>query len=72
MYRITMHLDLVKLEEKSHLRNSVRTTRTLQEHLDREILPSSENYHPHFLKIGSRATLDELHLGEIYDEKVTF
>ncbi|KAI9550869.1 hypothetical protein GHT06_000210 [Daphnia sinensis] len=67
--RITVRLDVAKLEEKSHLRNSVRTTRTLQEHLDRETLPSSDNYHPHFLKIGSRATLDELHLGYVCDQK---
>lgn len=65
-----MHLDVAQLEEKAHLRNSVRTTRTLQDHLKRETLPSADNYHPHFMKIGSRATLTELHLGEPYEQKV--
>lgn len=64
-----MHLDVAQLEEKAHLRNSVRTTRTLQDHLKRETLPSADNYHPHFMKIGSRATLTELHLGEPYEQK---
>uniref|UniRef100_A0A0P4YBZ5 Bumetanide-sensitive na-k-cl cotransport protein n=1 Tax=Daphnia magna TaxID=35525 RepID=A0A0P4YBZ5_9CRUS len=65
----SVHLDVAQLEEKAHLRNSVRTTRTLQDHLKRETLPSADNYHPHFMKIGSRATLTELHLGETYDKK---
>jgi hypothetical protein len=66
-----MYLDAAQGGEKAHLRNSVRTTRTLQEHLKRETLPSADNYHPHFLKIGSRATLAELHLGETDDQKVS-
>lgn len=43
---------------------------TLKHHLNGETLPSADNYHPHFLAIGSRSTLDELHLGEI-GEKVS-
>jgi solute carrier family 12 sodium/potassium/chloride transporter 2 len=68
--RLSMHLDVGKLEEKAHLRDSIRMTRSLQDHLNRETLPSPDNYHTHFLTIGSRATLDELHLGEVYDPKV--
>nr|CAH0110929.1 unnamed protein product [Daphnia galeata] len=67
--RLSMHLDVGKLEEKAHLRDSIRMTRSLQDHLNRETLPSPDNYHTHFLTIGSRATLDELHLGEVYDPK---
>lgn len=46
---------------KAHLRDSVRTTRTLQHHLSRETLPSVNNYYPH--SGPTRATLEELHLG---------
>lgn len=66
-----MHLNAGKLDEKAHLRDSLRMTRSLKDHLNRETLPSPDNYHPHLLTIGSRATLDELHLGEIYDQKVS-
>ena len=69
--RIFTHLDVGKLDEKAHLRDSIRMTRSLKDHLNRETLPSPDNYHPHFLTIGSRATLDELHLGEVYDQKVS-
>lgn len=56
---------------KPHLRDSVRTTRTLQHHLSRETLPSVDNYHPH--GAPARVTLDELHLGEEYNvQKVQF
>jgi hypothetical protein len=60
-----------KLDEKAHLRDSIRMTRSLKDHLNRETLPSPDNYHPHLLTIGSRATLDELHLGEVYEQKVS-
>ena len=69
--RLSTHLDVGKLDEKAHLRDSIRMTRSLKDHLNRETLPSPDNYHPHFLTIGSRATLDELHLGEVYDQKVS-
>lgn len=54
---------------KAHLRDSVRTTRTLQHHLSRETLPSVNNYNPH--STPNRATLDELHLGgELHIQQV--
>lgn len=54
---------------KAHLRDSVRTTRTLQHHLSRETLPSLRNYNPH--SGPTRATLEELHLGtELSIQKV--
>lgn len=69
--RFSLHLNVGKLDEKAHLRDSLRMTRSLKDHLNRETLPSPDNYHPHLLTIGSRATLDELHLGEVYDQKVS-
>ncbi|XP_046634387.1 bumetanide-sensitive sodium-(potassium)-chloride cotransporter-like isoform X2 [Daphnia pulicaria] len=67
--RFSIHLNVNKLDEKAHLRDSIRMTRSLKDHLNRETLPSPDNYHPHLLTIGSRATLDELHLGEVYEQK---
>lgn len=54
---------------KAHLRDSVRTCRTLQHHLSREALPQIDNYNMHqYLAngggAGARPTLDELYLGE--------
>jgi solute carrier family 12 sodium/potassium/chloride transporter 2 len=46
-------------------------TLSLKDHLNKETLPSPDNYHPHLLTIGSRATLDELHLGVVDDQKVS-
>lgn len=46
---------------KAHLRDSIRTNRTLRHHLSRETLPSMDNYQAH--SVAARATLDELHLG---------
>jgi solute carrier family 12 sodium/potassium/chloride transporter 2 len=46
-------------------------TLSLKDHLNKETLPSPDNYNPHLLTIGSRATLDELHLGEVDDQKVS-
>ena len=57
---------------KAHLRDSIRTARTLKRHLSRETLPSVENYHSHSLTTGGRATLDELHLGQLSVPKVSF
>ena len=46
---------------KAHLRDSIRTNRTLQHHLSRETLPTLDNYQGN--SVAARATLDELHLG---------
>ena len=58
---------------KAHLRDSVRTVRTLQHHLSREALPHLDNYHAQQTAGGLRPTLDELHLGtEPRSKKVKF
>ncbi|EFX74296.1 hypothetical protein DAPPUDRAFT_252082 [Daphnia pulex] len=67
--RFSEQLNPSKLGEKAHLRDSFRMTLSLKDHLNKETLPSPDNYHPHLLTIGSRATLDELHLGEVDDQK---
>lgn len=50
--------------------DTVRMTMSLQNHLNGETLPSVDNYSPSPQAIGSRATLDELHLGEVNTLKV--
>lgn len=68
---------------REHLRDSVRTNRTLQHHLSREALPHIGNYHihpdaygtghhGHMVSSGSRPTLEELYLGEKPVCKVRF
>jgi hypothetical protein len=56
---------------RAHLRDSLRTPRTLQHHLSREALPKIDNYHAH-LPSGTRPTIEELYLGETPVDKVSF